>query len=122
MDLGLKGKVAIVTGATRGLGRAMAEALAAEGMAVVICARDAEQVNSAAASLAQLSYANGGAGALGHVADATDPSAMERLVNETVKHLGGVDVLVNNAGEARRGTLAELPDATWREQFDLNLF
>jgi 3-oxoacyl-[acyl-carrier protein] reductase len=122
MDLGLKGKVAIVTGATRGLGRAMAEALAAEGMAVAICARDANEVKSAAESLAQISSAHGGAGAIGHAADAIDASAMERLVSETVKRFGGLDVLVNNAGAAHPGALAELPDAAWREQFDLNLF
>jgi 3-oxoacyl-[acyl-carrier protein] reductase len=122
MDLGLKGKVALVTGGTRGLGRAMAEALAAEGMSVGICARDAEQVKSAAVVLSQLSSKHGGGGAIGHAADATDANAMQQFVDELIERFGGVDVLVNNAGAAHPGALAELPETAWQEQFDLNLF
>ncbi len=122
MDLGLTGKVGLITGATRGLGRAMAEALAAEGMSVGICARDADQVKAATAALQQISVQRGGQGAIGRAADATDLDAMQRLVDELTNRFGGVDVLVNNAGAARPGTLAELPESAWQEQFDLNLF
>lgn len=122
MDLGLTGKVGLITGATRGLGRAMAEALAAEGMSVGICARDADEVKAATAALQQISSQHGGQGAIGRAADATDSDAMQRLVDELTNRFGGVDVLVNNAGAARPGTLAELPESAWQEQFDLNLF
>jgi 3-oxoacyl-[acyl-carrier protein] reductase len=119
MDLGLKGKVALVTGGSRGLGRAMAEALAAEGMTVSICARDAQKVMAVGAELGRLSAR----GMVGHcVGDVTKPEDMQKWVDHIAGEFGGIDVLVNNAGSARPGPLAELPESAWQEQFDLNLF
>jgi 3-oxoacyl-[acyl-carrier protein] reductase len=116
MDLGLTGKVAMVTGASRGLGRAMAHALADEGMQVSICARTRDTLNEAVAALAKAGSA------MGFVGDVTKPGDAQRWVDETVKKFGGIDVLVNNAGAARPGALAELPESAWQEQFELNLF
>jgi 3-oxoacyl-[acyl-carrier protein] reductase len=117
MDLGLKGKVAMVTGASRGLGRAMAAALAEEGARLSICARGADALEAAADELR----------ARGHEvfaapADITDAAQAASWVNETVRRLGGIDILVNNAGGARPGALAELPETTWRESFEANFF
>lgn len=119
MDLGLTGKVAMVTGGTRGLGRAMAEALAAEGMRVSICARDAQKVMAVGAELGRISAQ----GMVGHcVGDVTNAADMQKWVDHVAGMFGGIDVLVNNAGTARPGALAELPESAWLEQFDLNLF
>ncbi len=119
MDLGLTGKVAMVTGGTRGLGRAMAEALAAEGMRVSICARDAQKVMAVGAELGRISAQ----GMVGHcVGDVTNAADMQKWVDHVAGMFGGIDVLVNNAGSARPGALAELPESAWQEQFDLNLF
>ena len=117
MDLGLRGKVAMVTGASRGLGRAMAQALAAEGARLSICARGPDGLKAASAELT----------ALGHevFAEATDitvAAQARRWVENTLRHFGGIDILVNNAGGARHGTLAELSESTWRESFDANFF
>lgn len=123
MDLGLKGKIALVTGGSKGLGRAMAEALAAEGMTVSICARDAQKVAAAGAELGQISARAGGPGPTDHCAgDVTDAATMRKWVEQVAGNFGGIDVLVNNAGAARPGALAELPESAWQEQFDLNLF
>jgi 3-oxoacyl-[acyl-carrier protein] reductase len=116
MDLGLTGKVAMVTGASRGLGRATAQALADEGMHVSICARTRDRLNEAVAALAKTGSA------MGFVGDVTKSDDAQRCVDETVRKFGGIDVLVNNAGAARPGALAELPESAWQEQFDLNLF
>ena len=116
MDLGLTGKIAMVTGASRGLGRAMAHALADEGMHVSICARTKVTLDDAVAALTETGSA------MGFVGDMTKPEDAQRWVDETVKKFGGIDVLVNNAGSARPGALAELPESAWQEQFDLNLF
>ena len=117
MDLGLSGKVAMVTGASRGLGRAMAHALADEGMHVSICARNREGLlNDAVAALTKAGSV------MGIIGDITQPADAQKWVDETVKKFGGIDVLVNNAGSARPGSLAELPESAWQEQFDLNLF
>ena len=119
MDLGLNGKVALVTGGTRGLGRAMAEALAAEGMLVSICARDAQKVMAVGVELGRL----GAQSMVGHcVGDVTNAAEMQKWVDHVAGTFGGIDVLVNNAGSARPGALAELPESAWQEQFDLNLF
>jgi 3-oxoacyl-[acyl-carrier protein] reductase len=117
MDLGLSGKVVMITGASRGLGRAMAAGFAAEGAKLSICARGAEALERAAAELK-----NTGAEVLAQTADTTDSVHMERWVAATLERLGGIDVLVNNAGTARVGALHELDDAAWRESFEQNFF
>jgi 3-oxoacyl-[acyl-carrier protein] reductase len=123
MDLGLKGKVALVTGGSRGLGRAMGEALAAEGVTVSICARDAQKVIAVGAELNNISSRSGGRPATGHcVGDVTSAADMQKWIDHIAGAFGGIDVLVNNAGGARPGALAELRESEWQEQFDLNLF
>ena len=122
MDLALRGKVALVTGGSRGLGRAMVAALAREGMTVSLCARTSDAVNDAARAHAPESLANGGRGVVAVAADITNPEDAERWVADAAERFGGIDVLVNNAGTARPGSLAELPESAWREQFELNLF
>jgi 3-oxoacyl-[acyl-carrier protein] reductase len=121
MDLGLTGKSALVTGATRGLGYAMARALLEEGVNVGICARDADKVAAVAKELSGLASKNR-AHALELAGDVTKAADAERIVSAMVTRFGGVDILVNNAGAARPGALAELPESAWQEQFDLNLF
>jgi 3-oxoacyl-[acyl-carrier protein] reductase len=116
MDLGLTGKVAMVSGASRGLGRAMAHALADEGMHLSVCARTRDALNEAVVELSRAGSA------IGFVGDITRPEDAQHWVDETVARFGGVDVLVNNAGAAQPGTLAELPESAWQAEFDLNLF
>jgi 3-oxoacyl-[acyl-carrier protein] reductase len=117
MDLGLTGKVAMVTGASKGLGRAMGHALAAEAACVSLCARGAEALEQAAAELR-----GGGAKILAQAADVNDSAAMAAWTAATVHQFGGVDILVNNAGGAKLGTLHQLDDESWRQAFDLNFF
>ncbi len=117
MDLGLKGKVAMLTGASRGLGRAMALALAAEGVSISICARGAEVLAQATDELRA-----SGAAVLAQGADVNDAAAMETWTAATVREFGGVDILINNAGGAKVGTLKQLDDEGWRQAFDLNFF
>jgi len=117
MDLGLNGRVAMITGASRGLGRAMARALAAEGMRLSICARGGQVLEEAAVELKA-----GGAQVIANAADVSDGSAMQAWVEGTIRQLGGVDVLVNNAGGARVGALAQVDEAAWRDAFELNFF
>jgi len=117
MDLGLESKVAMITGASRGLGHAMAQALGAEGMRLSICARGGEALEEVSAELS-----SGGAQVIAHAADVNDATAMEAWVAASVKRFGGVDVLVNNAGGARVGALSQLDDEAWQQAFALNFF
>jgi 3-oxoacyl-[acyl-carrier protein] reductase len=117
MDLGLNGKVAMITGASKGLGRAMAQALAAEGAHLSLCARGREALEDAAAELK-----TEGAKVIAHPADVNDGAAMEGWRAATLEAFGGIDILINNAGGAKLGTLAQLGDAAWHEAFDLNFF
>src|ERR1700752_5368578 len=110
MDLQLKGKVAMLTGASRGLGRAMAQALAAEGARLSICARGAEALDRVAAEL----KAAGGQ-VIACTADVNDAEAMQAWTVATAKQFGGIDVLVNNAGGARMGALAQLDEEAWKQ-------
>ncbi|WP_346619303.1 SDR family oxidoreductase [Blastococcus montanus] len=117
MDLDLTGKVALVTAASKGLGRATATQLAAEGARVMISSRGAEQLARTAAEIADATGAQ-----VEHCpADVSDAGGLARLLAETEQKLGGVDVLVNNAGGPRPGGFDALDDAAWAEAFELNL-
>ena len=109
MDLSLNGKVAMVTGGSRGLGRQCALALGREGCAVAICGRDYDQVQQTAAELTGL-----GVKASGSQADVTSPDDAARFLQETTAALGAPDILVNNVGGRRGSALFE---ETTMEQF-----
>lgn len=118
MNLGLKDKVVLVTGASKGLGKAIAAAFAAEGSRVVLSARASKELEQAAEEIRQK---GGNALALG--ADVTNRSDVERLVKETVAHFGTIHVLVNNAGGiGNPSSFEELSDDDWENVFNLNLF
>ncbi len=117
MDLGLTGKVAMITGASKGLGRAMAKAFGEEGVKLSICARGEADLKDAAAEFHKLGFE-----VLATVADVTKPADMTKWMNDTVGLFGGVDILVNNAGGAKPGALGELSEEAWRETFELNFF
>jgi 3-oxoacyl-[acyl-carrier protein] reductase len=110
MDLGLHGKRCVVTGASRGIGRATAELLAAEGARLLLVGRDGGALAAAAPPGAELL-----------AADVTHPDAGERVVAACAERLGGIDVLVNNAGTSSVTPLAELTEADWEQQWQLNV-
>ena len=120
MDLQLTGKVAIVTGGSRGLGFASARALLTEGCHVVICARGEARLRQAADELRVAAQTD--AQVVPVVADVSTPDGIKTLVDTTVGKLGGIDVLVNNVGLGKGGTLADTEDASWQEAFDHTLF
>jgi len=117
MDLGLAGKVAIVTGASEGIGKETAAVLAREGAKVAICSRRPEAV---AAAVAELQRA--GADVMGLAADVSRPEDIQRLVEATAQRFGRIDILVNNAGTSKRGTFMENDDAVWAADFELKVF
>jgi 3-oxoacyl-[acyl-carrier protein] reductase len=120
MDLRLSGKVAIVTGGSRGLGFASARALVAEGCHVAICARGAERLNIAAEELSAAAARN--TQVVPVIADVSTAAGISSLIATTVDSLGGIDILVNNVGLGRGASLADTTDATWQEAFDHTLF
>ncbi len=113
MELGLAGKVALVTAASKGLGRASAAALAGEGASVAINSRDSERVRSTAAEL--------GDDVLALPGDVTEPDAPRRLVEATVERFGALHVLVANAGGPPKGRALEVDDATLEAALNANL-
>ncbi|HXY92068.1 MAG TPA: SDR family NAD(P)-dependent oxidoreductase [Acidimicrobiia bacterium] len=117
MDLGLDGKVALVTGGTRGIGRAAVLALAREGVRVAFCARDAEAVKLVEKEVA----AEGGTG-LGVAIDLADRAAADELVARTVDTFGDLDILVAAAGVHKIKEFADLTDEEWDETFEVNFF
>ena len=117
MDLRLTGRRAVVTGGSKGLGKAIAAELLAEGAAVVICSRSQAELDKTAAELGA-----GGAAITGLACDVTDPGQVESFIADAAGLLGGIDILVNNAGAARPGRFEELTDADWQADIETKLF
>jgi len=116
MNLGLEGKACVVTGASRGIGRDVCERLCAEGASVLMVARGADDLAAAAEA------AGAGSGEVEALAlDVTADDAAERIASEASKRFGQVDVLVNNAGQAKWRALEDVPDEDWQAAWDLNV-
>ena len=120
MDLGLAGKVAIVTGGSRGLGFAAAKALVAEGAHVVVCARGAEALKRAADDLQASAFP--GARVAFVAADVSKEAGNQQVVDKALTEFGRIDVLVNNVGSAMGAGLEATSDAEWQAAFDQTLF
>ncbi len=122
MDLQLSGKVAVVTGSSRGLGFASAAALVQEGCRVTICARSESRLGDAAGELARLAGPSGRERVLAVAADVSSIDGVEAVIGRTVETFGGLDILVNNVGLARGETITDTSDAEWQEAIDQTLF
>jgi 3-oxoacyl-[acyl-carrier protein] reductase len=116
MELGLKGKVAVVTGASRGLGFSMAKILGLEGARLAICSRDSGNINKACDELKLL-----GIDSKAHTADVSNPSDTKAFIEKAAHDLGGIDILITNAGGPPSMPFEEIDDNTWEEGFRLNL-
>jgi NAD(P)-dependent dehydrogenase (short-subunit alcohol dehydrogenase family) len=112
MDLGLAGMKALVTGATKGIGRAVAEHFAAEGCDVAICARNADEVAQTVAALSQR-----GVRATGRAVDVADGSALVQWVNDVGTELGGIDIVVSNVSALAIGQ----DEASWQAEFNTDM-
>lgn len=116
MNLGLGGKACVVTGASRGIGLDVAKRLCEEGASVLLVARGEEELAKAAADAES---AGGTAAAL--ALDVTDPDAPEQMLLEATERFGQLDVVVNNAGQAKWRKLTDVPDEDWQAAWDLNV-
>jgi NAD(P)-dependent dehydrogenase (short-subunit alcohol dehydrogenase family) len=117
VELGLKGKVAVVTGGTEGIGRATALRLAQEGAHVAICARRQEPLERTATELRKR-----GSDALAVAADMSKAADIERFINAVVARFGRIDILVNNAGTSARGKFLEVDDKVWGADLELKVY
>jgi 3-oxoacyl-[acyl-carrier protein] reductase len=117
MDLQLKNKTALVTGASRGLGYATALVLAKEGCRVAVNSRDEAKISAAAKKIA----GETGTQAIGLNGDVSDPDVPERIISETVRALGGLDILICNAGGPPAGSFESFDEAAWQKAIDLSL-
>jgi NAD(P)-dependent dehydrogenase (short-subunit alcohol dehydrogenase family) len=113
MDL-LANKVGIVTGASRGIGKAIAETLSAEGVKVVLVARSHSDLEALEKFLPNES--------LVHIADLREPESAGRVVADAIRQFGKLDLLVNNAGATKRGDFLTLTDEEWQDGFDLKFY
>lgn len=117
MDLGLAGRVALVAAASKGLGRATAAELAAEGARVSICARNGDELRATRDAIAS----DTGAEVLAVAGDVSSPADVERIVRETVERFGPIDILVTNAGGPPSGEFESLSAEMWQRAVDLTL-
>jgi 3-oxoacyl-[acyl-carrier protein] reductase len=117
MDLGLKGKVAVVTGGSVGIGLAIAEGLAAEGVDIVIAARNAERVRREASRIAKAHQVR----AEGVACDVATRDGTDDLIADVGRLFGGADILINNAGAGSNETVMEAPDEKWQAYWDLHV-
>src|SRR5215510_5017013 len=117
MELGLKGKVAVVTGGTQGIGRATALRFAQEGANVAICARNADRLEQTATELRKH-----GVEVLSMSADCSKPNDIDKFMSAVAKKFGRIDILVNNAGESMRGKFLETTDEKWASDIELKVF
>jgi 3-oxoacyl-[acyl-carrier protein] reductase len=120
MDLGLKGRSCLVTGASRGIGRETARLLCAEGAAVMLVGRDEERLAAACEEAVTAGSEAGGRAEL-LTLDVTAADSGERMLAAAEERLGGLDVLVNNAGAAQWRHLDDVPDEDWYAQYELNV-
>ncbi len=114
MELNLNGKIAIVTGASRGIGAAIARNLAGEGVRLVLVARTSDHLESLAATLPT--------DCLVQALDLRDPQVPAEVISAALTRFGRIDILVNNAGATRRGDFLALPDEDWADGFALKFF
>jgi len=121
MDLGLAGRRAVVTGGSKGIGKAIAAELMAEGAAVTICSRHPDELDAAAAELVK-QMPDATAGSVRAVScDVTDPGQVTEFIEVAAAAMGGLDILVNNAGGARPGRFGTLTDDDWQTDIDTKL-
>jgi 3-oxoacyl-[acyl-carrier protein] reductase len=113
MNIDLSGKTAVVTGSTRGIGRAVAQALAANGARVAVVGRDKDKASAVAAEI--------GKGSVGFACDVGDTASVAQLIADVEKEFGGIDILVNNAGITRDNLVMRLKDDDWDAVLDANL-
>jgi NAD(P)-dependent dehydrogenase (short-subunit alcohol dehydrogenase family) len=117
MDLGLKGKRAVISGGSVGIGLAVAHALAAEGVEIAILARNQERVEREAKEIER----RHGVRALGVAADVSRKEDIDRAVERVGKFFDGIDILINNAGSGTSETIMEAPDEKWQHHWDLHV-
>jgi 3-oxoacyl-[acyl-carrier protein] reductase len=117
MDLGLRDKVALVTGGSRGIGRAIARGLADEGCRITICARGEETLQATADEIRSR-----GVDVLAVPADVTASNGLESVVDKAMTTFGRIDILVNNVGGSRLQSFVETSDKDWQDILDVNLF
>jgi 3-oxoacyl-[acyl-carrier protein] reductase len=117
LDLGLKDQVAVITGGSVGIGLAVAKGLAAEGVNLVLCARNQDRVIQEAQQIA----AEFGVKAIGVATDVTEAGEIEELVIKTKAEFGGADILINNAGTGSNEKIMTAPDEKWQYYWDLHL-
>jgi NAD(P)-dependent dehydrogenase (short-subunit alcohol dehydrogenase family) len=117
MDLGIKGKVALVTGASKGIGKAIAVELAKEGAHVSICARGKEELEQTAQALRMFDVS-----VIAIPADVTNAEEVQHVINATIQALRRIDILINNAGTAWLDHTLTTTDEQWRECMEVNLY
>jgi 3-oxoacyl-[acyl-carrier protein] reductase len=117
LQLGLSGRTALITGASTGIGRAIAEELAAEGVALAIVARTSDRLQDTARQIAQST----GTRVIALPGDIGVPSDIDRLIGEARAALGGIQILINNAGSSPMGRIGDTDDAVWMKSINLKL-